>query len=61
MESTNTKMNSFQDISSSDLAEINGGFFPIVIAGVVISKTALAWGAGALAAGGLTGYLINKK
>lgn len=61
MESTNAKMNAFQDISSRDLAEINGGFFPIVIAGVEISKAALAWGVGALAAGGLTGYLINKK
>ncbi|MFC4760282.1 class IIb bacteriocin, lactobin A/cerein 7B family [Fructobacillus durionis] len=47
-------------LSNHELENINGGLFPIVIAGMVITGKSAAWGAGALAAGAATGYLLNR-
>ncbi|TLF41767.1 bacteriocin [Lacticaseibacillus zeae] len=59
MDIKDLSLNRFNDLSKDELANVGGGLFPIVIAGGAITK-GMAWGAGALAAGIGTGYLINK-
>jgi len=53
----------FSDISDIELEDIDGGIFPIIIGGVMITKgAALVLGGSALAFGsGITaGYFINR-
>ena len=52
------KTTGFMELNAQELEEVNGGIFPIVIAGVVITAKTAAWIAAgcAFAAGVYVGY-----
>lgn len=52
-------LSQFQVVSDLELQEINGGIFPIVIAGVAITAKAAAWYGGAFVGGAALAYWLN--
>ncbi|GAB2022785.1 hypothetical protein RyT2_18590 [Pseudolactococcus yaeyamensis] len=52
-------LNNFSSLTEDEMMMVEGGVFPIVIGGIVISKGVVI-GVGAVAAGLGIGYLVNR-
>jgi hypothetical protein len=59
-----SRATAFQELGEADLMTVDGGIFPIIIGGIVITKGAALVVGGAITlfgAGVGVGYLVNKK